>query len=383
VLALSQVAHYLLARGLIEPESVLDGHLAITEVSSRNQNCAVHAVGWEGLFLKQAFPGANSSRDAVEALRKAGPSLTHEAAVYALLGSLPPPGSDPAIETLLPRCHGYDPEHGLLVLELIDGARDLTSHHTRTGRFSTALARRLGAALGDLHERALVCARRQPEEFPGHLPWALWLDRPGTALWREASNAGLQLVQILQGTIEMRRVLDQLREDWRVDAFVHHDIKWDNCLVVSAAGPTRSTRMALVDWEFADLGDACWDAGSVLGNYLSHWLASVPVTGSEPPDRYLELARYPLTSMQPAVNAFWLAYVRARRWGPVAADEGLLRCVRYAGARLLQYTYERTARLARLDGNAVCLLQLALNVMTRPREAAHLLLGIAETGAAR
>jgi hypothetical protein len=379
MLALSQIAGHLLERGLLDPEAVLDGQLVIVDLSSRNQNCAVSASGRDGLFLKQASRGADEG--AGRAFGAAEPSLAHEAAVYALLGSLPPRGPGCTIHTLLPRCHGYDTEHGLLTLELLEGSRDLTSHHLRTGRFSSEVARRIGAGLGDLHARGLPAVSGQSEQFTGRLPWVLGLDRPGTGLWREASNAGLELVQILQATPDMRHALSRLRGDWQVDAFVHHDIKWDNCLVVPDGRSPRHLRLALVDWEFADLGDACWDAGSVLSNYLSHWLASIPVTGAEPPDRYLELARYPLTSMQPALRAFWLAYVRARQWNSAAADRALLRCVRYAGARLLQSAYERTVHLTRLDGTAVCLLQLSLNVMLRPREAAHHLLGINEGGA--
>jgi len=373
---MSEVGGYLLARGLIGPEAVLDGHLTIVDLSSRNQNCAVSMDGG-GLFLKQAVPGFNVPDGAGAA---GGSSLAHEAAVYELIGSLPRVDSRYAIGRLMPQCHGYDEAHGLLVLELIGDARDLTSHHTRTGRYSKTLARWLGAALANLHETAFIPARQQSEHFRGRLPWVLGLDSPGLALWREASNAGLQLVQILQASAEMRHVLACMRENWVADAFVHHDIKWDNCLVQRSRGTRLHARLALVDWEFADLGDACWDAGSVLGNYLSYWLASVPVTGTEPPDRYLELARHPLVSMQPAMQSFWAAYEEARSWDVDTARSALIRSVRYAGARLLQSAYERTVRMTHLDGNSVCLVQLALNVMTRPHVAAHSLLGIDPTG---
>ena len=151
---------------------------------------------------------------------------------------------------------------------------------------------------------------------------------------------------------------------------------WDNCLVITAGESRRATRLALVDWEFADLGNACWDTGSVFGNYLNFWLVSIPVTGEEPPDRYLELAKYPLTRMQPAMRAFWAAYVDARGWDCAAAQSALVRCTKYAGVRLLQSVYERSQNASRLDGNSICQLQLALNVITRPLEAINHLLGI-------
>ena len=373
MLALSDVTRYLLARGLIDSHAVVEGHLTVVDTSSRNQNCAVSMDGRSGLFLKQATPdgGRSAGLSAVET------SLAHEAVVYELISASPAVAPAAGISTLLPRSYGYDPDYALLMLELLDGAEDLTAYHTRTGRFSRTLAARLGAALGDLHERVLVPARLRPDLFTGRIPWALGLDCPGTSLWREASNAGLQLVRILQANPEIRALLKQLRNGWSVDAFVHHDIKWDNCLVITSGESRRATRLALVDWEFADLGDSCWDAGSVFGNYLTFWLSSIPVTGSEPPDRYLDLAKHPLSRMQPAMRSYWAAYTRARRWEGATADAALIRCVQYAGIRLLQSAYERTQRMVHLDGNLLCLAQLAVNVAIRPLEASHHLLGIA------
>ena len=378
MLALSEVTRYLLGRGLVEAVEVVDGHLEIVDASSRNQNCAVRTDEGHGLFLKQDLPPPAITTPVAAG---SGPApLAHEAAVYALIRSLGRGGQPRGVAALLPDCVAYDPDHGLLVLELLDGAEDLSSYHARTGRFPVTLASRLGTALADLHERALAPALRRPAHFSGRLPWALALDRPGSSLWREASNAGLELIGILQSVPEMRAVLARLRAEWRVDAFLHHDIKWDNCLVLTAGASQRSTRLALVDWEFADLGDACWDVGAVFGNYLSFWLGSIPVTGNEPPDHYLDLARHPLERMQPAMGRFWAAYVRGRGWDSATAAPAAVRCARYAGVRLLQSTYERTQHKTHLDGNDVCLLQLALNVMTRPLEAIHHLLGIPADG---
>ena len=178
----------------------------------------------------------------------------------------------------------------------------------------------------------------------------------------------------------MRQVLAELRAGWDVNAFVHHDVKWDNCLVLPSGPSGRASRIALVDWEFADLGDSNWDAGSVLGNYLSFWLESIPVTGHEVPDRYLELAGFPLDRMHAAMRAYWAAYIYSRGWDTAKANDSLVRCVRYAGARLLQSAYEQTRWMTRLDGNTICMLQLALNVMTRPLEATRLL-GLTQTAA--
>jgi Phosphotransferase enzyme family len=376
VLALPELTAYLLDRRYVRPAAVVDGGLTIVDASRRNHNVVVSAEPAVGLFVKQG----HSSPVQPDTGWTGSGSLAHEAAVYSLLGSLPrqrrPGGASRGISAALPRCHGFDSERSLLVLESLPDAADLSSYHTRTGRFPVTVGTRLGTALADLHDRAVHAARRRPADFPGRIPWVLGIDRPGTAFYREMSNAGVQLVRILQSSPETRAALAALRAGWREDAFVHHDVKWDNCVVLTAGASRRRTRLALVDWEFADLGDACWDTGSVFGAYLGCWLTSIPVTGGESPDRHLDLAASPLVRMQPAMRAFWAAYAGARGWGAAVADAALVRSARYAGARLLQTAYERAQGAARVSATVVCLAQLAENVLVRPEEAAEHLFGV-------
>jgi hypothetical protein len=100
------------------------------------------------------------------------------------------------------------------------------------------------------------------------------------------------------------------------------------------------------------------------------------VTGSEPPERFPELAQYPLDSMKPAMSACWSAYVDARELDDASAAEELIRVVGYAGARLVLTAFEASQMMQQLTSATVLHLQLALNVLLRPREAATHLMGI-------
>ncbi len=368
VLALSELTGYLLDRRHIPAEAVLDGGLVIVDTSSRHCNAMVRADPAVGLFVKQGRP------DPVQPVAgwTGSGTTAHEAAVYDLLGALPVP---------VPHFLGFDPEHGLLVLELLPDATNLISYHARTRRFPVTLGTRLGAALAALHDHATGPAR--DGGFHGRPPWALMLDRPGTGFYRQMSQASLELVRIIQSSPPLRAELASLRDGWRDDAFVHDDVKLDNCLVVPAGRTGRHTRLVLVDWELAGLGDACWDTGSVFASYLHHWLISFPVTGSEEPDHYLGQARYPLERMHPAMRAFWTTYCDARGWDAATADDALIRSVRYAGARLLQTACERTKFLPRVSTVVIALTQLAENVLARPGEAAEQLLGVSPRGRTR
>ncbi len=57
-----------------------------------------------------------------------------------------------------------------------------------------------------------------------------------------------------------------------------------------------------------------------------------------------------------------------------------MRATRYAAARLIQTGFEQMQHSTHLTGNLVCLLQLSLNIMSRPQEAMVQLLGISRKG---
>jgi hypothetical protein len=82
---------------------------------------------------------------------------------------------------------------------------------------------------------------------------------------------------------------------------------------------------------------------------------------------------YPVEAMHPALRAFWSAY----REGRGGVEPGfLLRAVRYAGARLVQTTWEYSRTITARPRYTHLLLQLAANVVTRPQQAARSLLGL-------
>jgi hypothetical protein len=360
MLAQSEVARFLLQRELISAISIVDGSFRVEEVSRRNRNFKV-STGTESSFLLKQGLGANGRA-----------TVAHEADVYQNFAA-----ANLSLCDYLPRYSGFDADQGVLILELLPDAQDFRDHHSRRKRFSVRMAAELGTALSTLHrETASALGEHRERGMANKMPWVLSLDRPGLELFCELSVANIQLIRIIQNTPDFPHMLKELQERWRVDSVIHHDIKWDNCLVVPSKKTASKFGPKIIDWEFAALGDSCWDAGAIFSNYLSFWLLSIPVSGEEPPDHFLELAQYPLNRMQPAMRAYWQSYVRGMRLDPHASDERLIRAVKYSGARLVQTAFERMQHATALTGDLICLLQLSLNVMQRPREAAVHLLGI-------
>lgn len=362
----SEVVPFLLRRKLLHPATVVAGDLTVADASRRNRNFRVVSGRGPSYLLKQGI-GPGGAR-----------TVGHEATAYRVLHA------DPALVAMkryLPACHGFDAERGILTLELLRHAESLRDYHVRRQRFPTSLAKQLGDALGVLHRASP--AGIDPRGV-GRPAWVLSVHHPDVSLFRDASAANLQLIKLLQGAGEFCRLLDDLRAGWTNDALIHGDVKADNVVAFAPNDSGRKTRLALVDWEMAGRGDACWDVGSVFGEYLATWLLSMPMTGEAAPERFVELARYPLEAIQPAIRAFWHAYVRRMGFDAATSHRRLTRSVPYAAARLVQTCYESSQTSLHLMGTTRCMLQLSLNVLQRPLEAIVYLLGfrLSESGPA-
>lgn len=363
MLTQSQIARYLLGRDLISTASLVGSDFVVTEASCRNRNFRAGSSTGPSYFLKQGV-GSEATR-----------TVAHEARVYRFLNESPEakrflPSVPPFVQ--------YDAEGKVLILESLREARDLREHVYQTGRFPISAASALGRALSRLHLISASDATARAFGMEERLPWILSIHRPGLFLFQESSASSLEMMRIIQSAGPMPALLDELKAGWRANAFIHNDIKWDNCLLMRRRTPDAETRLKVIDWELANLGDSCWDIGAVFAAFLSLWILSMPVSGQGAPDEFLHLARHPLERIHPPIKAFWRAYVAGLCLDRAESAGHLLRAVRYAAARLLQTAFEQTQHSAALSGNIICLLQLSSNILERPRGAVAQLLGLSE-----
>ena len=358
-----EVVPYLLQRRLIRSKSIVDGDLLVLDASQRNRNFKVISEHGPCYLLKQGVGPDGAA------------TVAHEASVYQRLQSI---AEGARLRRYLPCYYEYDPRERILILQLLSSAQDLRDYQTSRHYFSKLLAVAMGNALGTLH--SLMRAQRtddwDADEFLLRPPWILSIHRPDLGVLQEISGANIRLIKVVQSSAEFCQMLYALRERWKPEAFIHQDIRWGNCIVFARPDSTRKTRLKLIDWELAGVGDPCWDVGSVFSDYLSFWLFSIPIAGEDPPDRFMELSRWPLEKMQPAIRSFWQAYVRRMELDAPTADRLLLRAIRYGAARMVQTGFEHMQMSMQLSGNVVCLLQFSLNILRRPQEAVTHLLGI-------
>jgi Predicted choline kinase involved in LPS biosynthesis len=147
-------------------------------------------------------------------------------------------------------------------------------------------------------------------------------------------------------------------------------------MLLQRSSSRKPDRVKIIDWELAQLGDPCWDVGVFFSEYLSVWLASIPFSQKMALDQSLNLARFPLSKMQPAIQAFWKAYVLSLKLDSIAVTNRLLRATQYAGLRLVQTAYERLQNQSSITPLDIYILQLCVNLVTRPVEAVIHLLGL-------
>jgi tRNA A-37 threonylcarbamoyl transferase component Bud32 len=363
VLTSRNLVYYLLDRRLATFDSVVDGDIMVVDVSSRNRNFKVFRKHAPSYFVKQVKtwePPALAS-------------LQCEATCYWLSQN----DADFApLQAILPRFHAYDPASHVVVVELIRDGENLSEYHRRLGAFPVEVAKRLGESLGAYHRGGKNGYRlgSHAAAFPKNVPWILSFHRQGAHLFGSLSAANSQLLAVLQRYPEFQSALDALRGRWQVNGLIHGDMKWENCIVSN--GSEGSPGIKIVDWELADLGDSCWDVGAVFQAYLSCWILSLPAAGGATPGQLLAQAGYPLEAMQPAIRAFWHSYVASLDRGVADHRELLERCVMYGAARMIQTAFEYMSYSPQITANALQLLQVSLNILTRPREAIHDLLAL-------
>lgn len=359
----TNIAHYLLGRGRLAPESIVTGDLIVAEAGRRNRNFKIMRKKAPGFFVKQI---RTTEPQAMATLQR-------EATCYSLAQS---GRQHEDLARLMPRMVDYDPARCVLVLELLADAVNLSEHHQRLQGFPAEIGQMLGLGLGAYHSHAgrNFSQRAAKSTFAYWPPWILSLHENGPAMFQQLSAGNHRLIEILRQTPSFAQRLRDLRKEWRFETLIHGDIKWENCMVFPKAEGGLDFR--IVDWELCDIGDPAWDAGSVLQSYLVWWIFSMPVYSEAQPEKFIQQAGCKLEDMQPAMRMFWSSYTAARGLSQRDADFLLMRCVRYGAARMVQTAFEQLHISPHLNNHAVTMLQVSLNILNEPWKAARELFGL-------
>lgn len=356
ILQEASVVAYLLEQQAIFPQALVEGSLEVTNISRRNLNFKIINERGPSYLLKQGIGKSNWQ------------TLKRELDVYQYFKE------NDVLQAFVPNCYRYDNEQHIIILEFLKNARTIRQHHMMLGRFPIYLAHMLGSMIGTLHylTQDIKTNDSLKQSFAGTLPFIFSIHQPDFRQFHQFSNANVELIKIIQSTREYKICLQENADRWQQEALIHGDIRWDNCLVCAGASGAKP-RLKLIDWEYASLGDTCWDLGTVFSEYLNTWLLSVPVFDDKPS---VELAQFPVEKMQPAFRAFWSAYKKHVRLQPLEEKNKLIKTIQYTGVKLLQSNYEKLQSLHQITNVAIYSLQLSLNMMRRPEEALDVLINV-------
>ncbi|HEV3037592.1 MAG TPA: phosphotransferase [Candidatus Angelobacter sp.] len=361
------VAHYLLQRGLMTYDSVVDGDLLIVEAPRRNRSFKIIRRRHPGLLVKQV-----QQWDAV-----AIASIEREASVYSLAQTVP---EFSALAEWVPGLLSYDSQNHLLVLESLPGYESLAECHQRLGRCPVEIAETLAEALGRYHyaTKGKLDQISQVSVFPKMAPWILSIHQHQPGWFQSLSAANSQLLEIVKKYDQFATTLDHLRAQWEQNSLIHGDISWDNCLIQPTSGTGDKLKLRLIDWELADVGDELWDVGAVLQSYLSYWILSIPTWPGATAEQVIARASHSLEVVQASISAFWDRYKQVAEIPAGKEKEWLRRSISYGAARMIQSVYEAPNISMQMNPNALYLLQVSMNILLDPQTATRELFGIKE-----
>jgi hypothetical protein len=354
---------YLIGRGLIDAESVVDGDFVIFEVGRRNRNFKVFRGNRPGLFVKQV-----SNTSSLEPIV----TLQREATFYGRVRSWPE--TNP-LTCLTPRLLDYNPGNCSLVVELVRDGESLSEYYLRLDRFPVETGELVGKSLGTYHSLPLetLIALSDPSIVSRQVPWALTLNPFSLAPLTQFPIVGPMMIAALQQHPLLLQCVLGLRYEYRFDSLIHGDMKWDNLVVADSHDDGRQPELRIADWELVDLGDASWDVAGIFSSFLAYALASQGMLG---PTAFAADPRDRITQMRPAMRSFWTAYTDARQLGALAARQYLQRCLRFAAARLAYAVFEILYGSPRMTPAMLGMLQTGQNIVANPSRAAWDLLGL-------
>ena len=372
MLNVDSTPRYLIDRGLMSVQSILDGDLIVSSAMRRNRNLRVKRKHDSSYLLKQ--PDDPNSGALV--------TLRNEAAFYAICQD---DERCVALCEFLPRLRYFDPAASIVVLELVEDAKPLGAHYAaHDGQpFPTAAPRAAGRALATLHrtfrafdpagEPRVAWMHKQP-------PWIMRAHKPTPDLLASLTLANAETIRILQTEENISLHLDGLRRQWQPSTVIHNDVKSDNILVLERDG---GVAVRLVDWELVSFGDPAWDIAGMLQDFVLFWIGSMPLAGmGVPPATLVASAKYKLTDLHPAIRAFWSGYRAAAELDRSEHAPLLARAVAFSAARLIQSAYEIGQAGSALAPASVLLLQISANVLRDPARAQIELYGILQGAAA-
>src|SRR6476661_1939103 len=355
--------YYLLDKGMVDKDKVIDGEFTVRRSDSRNNNFLVNReYDHHAYFIKQvkAFEAEKTE------------TLRTEAHCYQLANTDP---GYKALKQFLPAFFHYDPLSHVLVTGQVKNAVSVFDFYYRS--VNSKIPEIIADILASYHGTISSALLLQPAfaHFRKQKPWVFSVATTPPGFWsQEGQAAEQQMMQLIHKNRDYVQLLSQLEHEWQPQTLVHNDAKFNNFLISYDSETNDIQFIQLIDWELADIGDPLWDVATIFQNYLSLW-----VTTDVPEQTGPKGFKITLPQVQPAMQQFWRRYTAQMKWTPEQAAGLLVKATRFCALKLIHACFETTPYSPTLQPLSVKLLQLSFNILRSPQEAAVKLLGITNT----
>lgn len=354
--------YYLLDKGMTDTAPVLNSEFTVRRSDSRNNNFIINReYDHHSYFIKQVkAPDAEKIE-----------TMQVEATAYRMAHSDP---QYKALKDFLPDFHYYDNTNHILITGQVKDAVSVYDYYMQQQQHSNDLPVMIADILASFHKTINPSGDQQAfRYFRRQLPWVFTI--AGTApasLNAPAQTADQQLMQMIAKNQALLQQVTPLATLWNPVSLVHNDAKLNNFLAGYDHEKGTIKFLRLIDWELADIGDPLWDLATVMQNYLTLWLTT------DLPDQqqasYFKKVSH--EQVQPWIQQLWARYVQQLKWPPAQIQPALLKTIRYCALKLIHTCFETTAPMPALQPVTVKMLQVAINILRSPEEAAVKLFGI-------
>lgn len=355
----TNIFHFLIDKKLMGLEQAVRGNVVAIDMQQRNKNIKVLYPDGNGFFVKQIL-----KQDPIAIL-----TLRREAACYQLAAST---SSFSHLKDIIPDYLFFDDKKNVLITKVIAQGVNLTQYHYQQNKFDQIIANKIGSALGRYHDKVEI-GQVDQSIFTKDFPWVLNYHQQAFQQFPNMKNGTQQIHQIINDFPDFIQKIEALKTEWKCDALIHGDMKWDNIMVFNNKGELD---IRIIDWELANLGDKRWDIGAVIQSYLSFWIVNMPQDHSVSSQDLIANARFKLEDMQPSIRGFWDAYLKEINIGKNQENELLENSVRFAAVRMIQTAFEYLQGSEHMSPFGINMLQVSLNILSQPKDAIKQLLGI-------
>lgn len=326
------VAPYLVRKGILTPDMVVNGRLSVEDISRRNRNFRVRTREGKGFLVKQVKGGRDG---------QPRNSLLLEAQMLRFIAT------NDFMKEFRPYAPAYayfDPRNGVLVTELIHPATSITKLNLYYGKvkFPVDVAEAAGRLLGRYHKAGEQAIKR------GHLPFlskrlpnGLTCPTPQFLL-NTGGPSGGPYWSVIQKEDFLQRI-PELQKRWQsFDGIVHGDARWMNYLLTHGEAPDGGANLRIIDWEMAQQGDSLWDVACYLGDYVRFAAMLARVHKIRTPAEVVEKPPYPPQRQHKSTQVFWDTYCATRRFTKKQRKDALERVMDYLPFYIALVGYEMT-----------------------------------------